>query len=227
MAMGEYGIAYRVASVLALAVGGFGVAWHPYLYRSDAETVVPRAARMLTYAILGLGTLAVLLTLLAPEIVLLLGGAPYAGAAEAIGPLTGGMVAFGAFVLVSAVVGASGSARAVGAAAVAGVAVQVVGAVVLVGRFGLVGAALASLAGYVVGAVLLVAIRRRLLTGHTGLRSLAVMALVAGGLALAHAAVVWPLTPRLLLTVASIVVFAGAALGVRWLERLELARYGS
>lgn len=169
--LGEYGIAYRVASVLGLAVTGFGVAWYPYLYRSPLAEVVPRASEALGRLILVLTGLGVALTLLSPEIIAIVAGSAYAGAREAVPALVGGMLALGAFMLIGAVVGTSGSNRRIAVAGVSGAALQIVAAQPLVSAYGLAGAGLASLSGYAIAALILGATELRVFTGRGGLRT--------------------------------------------------------
>jgi O-antigen/teichoic acid export membrane protein len=186
-ALGEYGIAYRVASLLGLVVTGFGVAWYPYLYRSPAPDIVPRASQALGMLILALGWLAVAVTALAPEIIAVVAGPAYAGAREAVAPLAGGMIALGTFVLLGAVVGSSGSTRRIAIAAGIGMAIQIAGSVPLVSAFGLFGAAWASLIGYACAALLLAATELRLLQGRNALSLLLTVMFALVGLVTASA----------------------------------------
>jgi O-antigen/teichoic acid export membrane protein len=200
-ALGEYGIAYRLASVLGLAVTGFAVAWYPYLYRSPASEVAPRAAQALGMLILALATLGVAVTALAPEIIAVVAGSAYAAARVAVAPLAGGMVALGAFVLVGAVVGASGSTRRVAIAALIGAAIQVAGSLILVPVLGLFGAALASLIGYAVSALLLGATEVRVLAGRGAVVTVGVVIMTVAGLVAATAIGPAPLILRIVLVV--------------------------
>ena len=211
-ALGEYGIAYRVATVLGLVVTGFGVAWYPYLYRSPAAVVVSRAASALAILFLALATVGVALTALAPEIVAVIAGQGYAGARHAIGPLTGGMVALGAFVLVSAVVGTSGSTQRVAVAALVGAAAQGIAAIWLVPAYGLSGAGLASLSGYTLAAAILLATERSLVRVESGIAAL----IATGGLVVAAAVA----DASILLRVLVVIGFAAIAGGMT----LRLAR---
>ena len=178
-ALGEYGIAFRIASILVLAVTGFGVAWHPYLYRSPAHTVGPRASRLLAVLVLVLGLGGAGLTALSHEIIAVVAGPGYERAREVVPALSGGAVALGGFVLVSAVVGARGSTRKIAGAALLGMVVQVVFAPSLVAAFGLAGAGLASFVGYAAAVVLLLATERALLRSSSWRTLLAVVVSVA------------------------------------------------
>jgi O-antigen/teichoic acid export membrane protein len=214
--LGEYGIAYRIASILGLAVTGFAVAWYPYLYRSPATEVVPRAARALGLLVLVLATLGVGISALSPEIIAVVAGDAYAGARVAAAPMVGGMVGLGAFLLIGAVVGAAGSTRRIAVTALTGAAVQVVASLLLVPPLGLLGAGLSSLVGYVTAAALLGLTEIRVMVGRAGLANAAVVTLAAGGLAAAAILSGASIGARLMLIVGFIVVaaLAGRALGL-------------
>lgn len=153
--LGEYGIAYRIASALTLIVVGFAVGWHPYLFRSAPTDVLPRAraAMPVLAAVLGVG--AITMSLLSPEIVHAVAGPGYAGAVKAVPFLAAGVVALGLFTLAGGVIGAAGSTRTVAIVALSGMAIQVAIAVPLIDAMGLAGGGLASLLGYAVAAVAL------------------------------------------------------------------------
>lgn len=181
-ALGEYGIASRVTSVIGLAVAGFGVAWHPYIYRSPGSEVPGRAARMLGYVVLSVGVFAVPLSSLAPEVVAVVAGSAYAGASAALPALTAGMAALGVFVLTSAVVSASGSTGWIAIAVLAGVAVQVIVVQAMGSGLMLIGAAIASAAGYLAAAAVLLVKARHLLRGRSGVGALSTASFVSVGL---------------------------------------------
>lgn len=206
--LGSYGIAYRVATGLGIFVTGFAIAWQPYLYRADARSVRPRARRTAPALVITLGWGAVVLTLLGREIVAIVAGPDYASAVEGIGPLTGGMVAFGLFMLLGALSGASGATTRVGLIALLGAAAQVAGALVLVGRFGLIGAAYASLVGYVVAAVVLALATRAIVLDRAGALLIAVSVVTALGLAAAMIIGDTPLVVRLSVTAVATVIGA-------------------
>jgi O-antigen/teichoic acid export membrane protein len=195
--LGQYGIAFRIATVLAILVTGFAVAWQPYLYRSTAAEVLPRARRAAPVLIAVLGAIAIGLTLLAQEIVELVAGTQYMGAVSAVPGLAGSMVALGLFQLTATLSGAKAGTRAVAVAALIGALVQVVAAFVLVARLGITGAALASLLGYLVAAASLTWATR--LVSHVAGGSLFVAAafIVAAGLGLASWLMWSPLGIRL------------------------------
>ncbi|MGI8828259.1 MAG: lipopolysaccharide biosynthesis protein [Candidatus Limnocylindria bacterium] len=201
-ALGEYGIASRIASVALLVATGFAVAWQPYMFRSPAEEVRQRAGSALPSVILGLGLLAVGLTLLAPEIVMVVAGDAYAGAADVVAALSAGAVALGVFSLLAAVTAAEGRTRRVGLAALAGVAVQFLSAPALVAVMGLPGAGVASFGGYAVALAMLATAHRELLRrGSPSIVGL-VTGLVAAGLVAADLLQDWHLVLRCTLMLA-------------------------
>ena len=207
--LGEYGIAYRIASVLGLAVTGFGVAWYPYLFRSHPTDQLPRASDALAVVILVLAALGVGLTALSPELISIVAGPGYADARNAVGPLAGGMVALGAFTLIGGLVGTSGSTTRIAAAAFAGVIGQVGVANALVPALGLTGAGIASLGGYTLAAVLLGATELRLFHGRRSLATALAICLTAAGFAAALVALDAGLLVR-----AGIAVVFGMIVGV-------------
>jgi len=218
-ALGEYGIGYRIASVIALGVTGFGVAWQPYIYRSPSGAVAERATGMLTYLVLALGALSVALTALAPEVIAVVAGESYAGATAVVAPLSAGAVALGAFVLVAAVVGASGSTRRVAVAALMGLAVQLLAAGPLIEPIGLAGAGLASLAGYLVAVAVLLVGERNLISGRGGATLMMAAVVVAAGLALAAASLDSGLLSRGALAVGFAATAAASAMVARAVHR--------
>ena len=185
-ALGEYGIAHRIASALGLIVTGFGVAWGPYIYRSHGVFVPDRAGRTAVVMVLALGAIGSVLTLAAPEVIALVAGPAYADARLAVAGLCGSMVALGIVVLVSPLAGRSGSTRRVAMAAAAGLLTQVATAIPLVQLMGLAGAALASLMGYSVGALTLLVVTPDLMREGRAARLLA--ATLSSGVALGLAA---------------------------------------
>lgn len=208
-ALGEYGIAFRIATALAILVTGFAVAWQPYLYRSLPTEVLPRARRAAPALVGVLGAIAVALTLLSQEIVRLVAGPNYMGAVSAVPALAGAMVALGVFQLSATLSGATAGTRIVALAALGGGTVQVLTAFALVDALGIAGAALASLLGYVVAAISLT-LTSRLVTfaaPHPGLVVTAV--LVAGGLGFAA----WLMWAPVEIRVAAVALTAIAACG--------------
>lgn len=207
-ALGEYGIASRITSVAVLAATGFAVAWQPYIFRSPAREMTRRTEGTIVAVIMGLGVIAAVLTLLSPEIVGVIAGDRYAGASSVVAPLAGGAIAFGTFSLLAGTTAASGVTRRVGLAAVIGMTVQMATVGLFVAGFGLVGAGLASVLGYVAAVGTLLPSHRSVLTGSAG-RALAVAVIsVVLVLVLADLSHVWPTWMRLVLALAAVTTTA-------------------
>jgi O-antigen/teichoic acid export membrane protein len=149
--LGDYSIATRIVSVMALLISGFSLAWMPFIFRLSAHG---NPAAQLRDAAVGLtsllGLLAVLLGAFAPEAVGVLGGDAYANASVAVAPLASGMLAFGLFSLLAGAAGLAMRTVDVAVASLAGVGIQVIVALIAVPTQGLIGAGIASAAGYAV-----------------------------------------------------------------------------
>ena len=206
--LGEYGIAYRIASVLTLVVAGFSVAWQPFLFRGSSEHVLPNAHSAMPPLIAGLGVTAMVISLLAPEVIGVVAGSEYADAAQAVPLLTGGMVALGMFTLSGGVAAASGSTRVIALVALGGMAVQIALAQPLVQILGLAGGGLASLLGYSVAGLVLTAYAGLANRSRSALSMTAVLVVTAGGLVAANALMSSPVTLRL------VVLFGAIGLAV-------------
>jgi O-antigen/teichoic acid export membrane protein len=196
-ALGQYGIAARIASLLSIGIVGFTLAWHPFLYRASpasAASAARGAAHQLTL-LLVLG--AIVISLFAHEVVGVLAGAPYRPAAVGVAPLSAAAVAFGLFSLLSAVAGRENRTVAVGLASLAGAGVQILGALLLAGA-GIVGAAVASLLGTLIAAVGLLLYLRLLLK-------------------------VWPVSPWLLAAALPVLVAAAVGQALPTMVRLAIA----
>jgi O-antigen/teichoic acid export membrane protein len=95
--VGLYSVANSATTVLALFAGAVGLGWAPHalrLYEERRDEAPAFYGRMLTYIVVGFGVLAVLVTTFAHELLSILAGHAYLGAARAVGPLALGFVAF-------------------------------------------------------------------------------------------------------------------------------------
>ena len=202
--LGEYGIAFRIASVLTLMVAGFAVAWHPFLFRGSSRHVLPNARSAMPPLIAGLGVTAMVISLLGPEVVGVVAGSDYADAAKAVPFLTGGMVALGMFTLSGGVAAASGSTRVIAVVALGGMAVQIALAQPLVQTMGLAGGGLASILGYGVAGLVLTAYAGLANRSRSALSVTAVLAVTTGGLVAANSLMTSPVTLRLVVLLGAI-----------------------
>jgi O-antigen/teichoic acid export membrane protein len=153
--LGAYGVAHRITSVLAIAVSGFALAWQPLVYRADGsqQRIIASRGVAMTVGAVAIGALVV--SGVARELIVLIGGAGYLRGADVVALLGLAAVFSGAFSLLTVLAGVENRTLIVAASAGVGVLVQIVGAVALVPAGGLLGAAAASVAGYAVSAVLL------------------------------------------------------------------------
>lgn len=154
--VGQYAVANRISSVLLLGVTAFSLAFGPFIlsvFAEDRETEKAVRVAATTYFVVVLLTGAVALTLYARELLEVV--APGFGRAyEAVGPLTLGVVAFGFSAV--AVSGTSFARRMgyvpliSGAAAAANIGLNLA----LIPPFGMIGAAIATAAGFALLALL-------------------------------------------------------------------------
>jgi O-antigen/teichoic acid export membrane protein len=95
--LGLYSVAVSLVGLANVAIAALGQAWTPHLIRMFEENRDGAArfvGRMLVYSVAGFGFLAVTFTAFAPEVLDVLSGEGFHGAAAAVGPLALGMVAF-------------------------------------------------------------------------------------------------------------------------------------
>ncbi|HST18006.1 MAG TPA: oligosaccharide flippase family protein [Gaiellaceae bacterium] len=161
--VGQYAVANRLASLLMLGVSAFALAFGPYifsLYAEDPEAEKLIRAKSLTYFVVVLLTGTVVLTLYSRGAIDLL--APgYDRAYKAVGPLSFGVAFFGISLVVTSGISFARRTRLLPAIAGAAAAVNIALNLVLIPQYGMVGAALATAAGYAVLAVLQHAVAQR------------------------------------------------------------------
>jgi O-antigen/teichoic acid export membrane protein len=154
--VGVYGVANRAASVSLLAVVAFSTAWSPFMLSLHAEN--PEAerrvrARVLTYVAVLFGFIALLLGLFAREALEVV--APkFTDASDTVGLLALGLACQGVGAVSSAGITIARRTSALAGYTVAALVVNVALCLALIPSFGQVGAAIATLAAYVVLALL-------------------------------------------------------------------------
>ena len=190
--LGLFGLATRLTSPIQLLVVGFGLAWHPFIYTAAAGRTRDLAVDAATRLAAALGVVAILLTVLAPELVAVIAGPGYEGAVNVVPGLAAGMVLFGLITLSTAVLGAGYRLGPVVAASIGGAALQVAAAWFLVPSFGFAVAGLSVALGYALTAALLT-IRAGVFTGAAAVQ----LGSVAAGLVLGHLALDSALPARL------------------------------
>ena len=147
---GLYSVGVRVASAMVLLLTAFRLAWPAFAYSIRDDDEAKRTyAFVLTYLTVVTAWVALGLTLLAPWIVDLLAAPRFAESSRVVGPLAFASVAFAAYIVVAIGVGRVRRTQfnwvVTGAAAV----VNVVLNLVLIPPYGMMGAAIATVAAYV------------------------------------------------------------------------------
>ena len=150
--VGVYSVAVRVASAVLFLQLAFRRAWPTFAYSIEDDREARTAyARVLTYVVLATSWVALGLTLLGPWLVRLLTSEPeFYRAADAVGLLAFSAVAYAGFSVIS--IGSGRAKRTQGNWVVAGLGavVNVALCFALIPSYGMVGAAVATLAAYVV-----------------------------------------------------------------------------
>jgi O-antigen/teichoic acid export membrane protein len=153
---GLYAIAAKLASMLAIVIVPFQVAWMPLALsmREDphAEQTYARVFVLFSSGALGL---ALLVTLFAPEILLIFTTSAYSGAAPYVAPLMYWTVANGMTICVGIGAGLEKRTEVTGISFLVGAIVNFVLNLVLIPLYGIWGAVWATLAGYAVVPILI------------------------------------------------------------------------
>ena len=151
---GLYSVGVRVASAMVLLLTAFRMAWPAFAYSIREDDHAKRAyAFVLTYMTVVTSWVALVLTLLAPWLVHILAAPRFASASRVVGPLSFASVAFGAYIVIAIGVGRIRRTQfnwiVTGAAAIVNVALNLT----LIPPYGMMGAAIATVAAYVTMAV--------------------------------------------------------------------------
>jgi O-antigen/teichoic acid export membrane protein len=149
--VGLYSVGVRIASAMVLLLTAFRLAWPAFAYSIEDDQEAKRTyAFVLTYLTVISSWVALGLALLSPWLVDLLATPEFAEASRVVGPLAFAAVAFGGYIAI-----AIGSGRArrtqlnwvvTGAAAAVNVALNLM----LIPEYGMMGAAVATVAAYCV-----------------------------------------------------------------------------
>ena len=151
---GLYSVGVRVASAMVLLLTAFRMAWPAFAYSIRDEREARRTyAYVLTYLTLVTAWVALALTLLSPWIVDLLAAPQFADSAQVVGPLAFATVSYGAYIVIAIGVGRARRTQfnwvVTGAAAAVDVALNFA----LIPTYGMMGAAIATVAAYTTMAV--------------------------------------------------------------------------
>jgi O-antigen/teichoic acid export membrane protein len=151
---GLYSVGVRVASAMVLVLTAFRMAWPAFAYSIRDEREARRTyAFVLTYLTVLTAWVALALTLLAPWLVDLLAADRFAESAEVVGPLAFSTVSYAAYVVVAIGVGRARRTTFNWVVTGAGAAVNVTLNLLLIPQYGMIGAAIATVAAYTTMAI--------------------------------------------------------------------------
>jgi O-antigen/teichoic acid export membrane protein len=147
--VGLYSVGLRIASAMALLLTAFRMAWPAFAYSIEDDSEAKRAyAFVLTYLVALTSWVALGLGLLAPWLVRLIAAPAFAESADVVGPLAFAVVPFAGYVVVAIGVGRARRTQfnwvVTGAAAVVNVALNLL----LIPSYGMMGAAIATIAAF-------------------------------------------------------------------------------
>ncbi len=154
--LGWYALGVKIASVLGLGIAALQLAWGPFALSIAAlPEAKPTYVRVLTVYCAAACCVAVLFAAAAPWFVAIISGPQYAPAAGVVGVLALGLVAYGAYYIVAIGVSIAQKTSVLATTTVIAALLNVGLNALLIPRFGIFGAAWASLAAYAVSTVLL------------------------------------------------------------------------
>jgi O-antigen/teichoic acid export membrane protein len=147
--VGLYSVGVRIASAMVLLLTAFRLAWPAFAYSIEDEREAKRTyAYVLTYLVVLTTWVAAGLALLSPWIVSWIAAPAFDESSRVVGPLAFAAVAFGAYIVVAIGVGRARRTQfnwvVTGAAAAVNVALNLL----LIPPYGMMGAAVATIAAY-------------------------------------------------------------------------------
>jgi O-antigen/teichoic acid export membrane protein len=148
---GLYSVGVRIASAMVLLLTAFRMAWPAFAYSiEDDDEAKSTYAWVLTYLVALTAWVATALALLSPWLVDWLAAPQFASASRVVGPLAFAAVAFGGYIVVAIGIGRQRRTQfnwvVTGAAAVVNVTLNLA----LIPPYGMMGAAVATVAAYAV-----------------------------------------------------------------------------
>ncbi len=149
--VGLYSVGVRIASAMVLLLTAFRMAWPAFAYSIESDEEARRTyAWVLTYLVVLTTWIATALTLLSPWLVAWLTDPEFASSSRVVGPLAFAAVSFGGFIVLSIGIGRARRTQfnwvITGAAAVVNVTLNLT----LIPFYGMMGAAIATVAAYTV-----------------------------------------------------------------------------
>jgi O-antigen/teichoic acid export membrane protein len=150
--LGWYSVAVSLSGLLGLANNALSSAWTPHgirLYEEDPELASVQFGRVFTYVLAGMGFLCVGVTTFAPELMRLLSKPAYYPAAAAVGPLAFAMIAYTSIAITGAGISLKKQTKYLAVFAWVAAVANLVLNLLLDHQFGMMGAAWATTAAYV------------------------------------------------------------------------------
>jgi O-antigen/teichoic acid export membrane protein len=210
-AVGEYAVANRVANVLLLGVSGFALAFGPYIFslysqNRDLERIV--RAQTLRYVTIGLASVGLVLALFAREIIAVIAPA-FGSAYKAVGLLAIAMVVYGMSTVTMAGISYVRRTELLAIITIGAASLNIGLNFVLIPPFGMVGAAVANLAAYVLLTGLYYWVAQRLYPTPYELRKLLTIIALATALGVLGVIPIHPLFFALIVKSGAVVAFVG------------------
>jgi O-antigen/teichoic acid export membrane protein len=210
-AVGQMGVAMRLASLLALPLAAFQFAWAPPSMAADQSPGSRLMFKRATFGVLVAGGLAALvIAAFSPEGVMILAGSEFTPAAEAVAGLAASTVLAGGFFMLGVAISAARAGLQYAAlAAVGGAILQLVVTAPLIGLLGDQAAVgTGSVVGYAAAVLITLAYGRSRLLDAPWLIVGATLAITAVALAMQTAVVLDLTIVRWIVGVASAIAFA-------------------
>jgi O-antigen/teichoic acid export membrane protein len=154
--LGHLALAFRISGVVALAAASFSLAWGPLAlqYKQTRESAQVFGNVLVGYTAVSLAA-CLALGSLAPELVTLLGGPAFIGAATVVPTLVWAAALAGTFFVVTTAAGITDRGWSVAGASVTGAIVQVVASVLLIAPLGIAGLGVGAVGGRLIALGLL------------------------------------------------------------------------
>jgi O-antigen/teichoic acid export membrane protein len=154
--LGIYALAAKIALPVSLVVSAFVLPWIPFAFsilkKKEAKAIY---AKYFTYFLIAAGFCAILVTYLSKVIILLLANPDYLGARIVAGVLSWGMVAYGAFFILSLGAYVAKKTWYVSLAVLIAAAIKISLNFYMVPKYGILGAAITTLLAYIINAYLI------------------------------------------------------------------------
>jgi O-antigen/teichoic acid export membrane protein len=148
--VGLYSVGVRIASAMVLLLTAFRLAWPAFAYSIEDEGEARRTyAYVLTYLVLVATWVATALALLSPWIVDWIAAPAFDESSRVVGPLAFAAVAFGAYIVVAIGVGRARRTQFNWVVTGVAAAVNIVLNLLLIPSYGMMGAAVATVAAYI------------------------------------------------------------------------------